>query len=200
MFGSAVSLLLTQMAPDLEVSSLSSVKQVLEMLAQGTVADLILLDYDMPSVDGITGMNMIWKLHPDQQIAIISGIAPPHNVKAAIRAGAVGWLQKSLKEDQLMHAIRMMVAGATYVPAEVLQAIEQIDERWGDLTQAEHGVVRLVAEGLTDKEIAIQLEVAPKTVQMHMRKILKKAGVDNRTRLALAYLRDNQPEECQLQR
>ncbi len=166
LFGAAVSLLLSQLDSEIEVTVANSVPHVLDLFDAGAHADLILLDYDMPIVDGVAGMDMIWERNPDQSIAIISGIAPPHTVKFAIEKGAKGWLQKNLQKEQLLHAIRMMASGAVYVPVEVLKAIDQIEERWGALTQAENGVVQLVAEGYSDKEVANHLSITPKTVQM----------------------------------
>jgi DNA-binding NarL/FixJ family response regulator len=83
----------------------------------------------------------------------------------------------------------MMAAGGPYIPADVLEQMKLHEDRWGDLTDAESSVAVLVAEGLSDKEIAARLEMAPRTVENHVRSLLRKAEVDNRTRFAVAFYR-----------
>ena len=98
------------------------------------------------------------------------------------------WLPKAMSEEPLLHALRMMAAGGQFIPKEVLAELKRLEDRWGSLTQTETQVANLVAEGLTDKEIAAQMELSPKTVENHVRSLLKKAGAVNRTKFAVMFM------------
>ena len=92
-----------------------------------------------------------------------------------------------MSEEPLLHALRMMAAGGSYIPADVFEQMKLHEDLWGELTDAESSVAVLVAEGLSDKEIAARLDLAPRTVENHVRSLFRKARVDNRTRFAVAF-------------
>ncbi|MGC1495422.1 MAG: response regulator transcription factor [Sulfitobacter sp.] len=190
MFGNALAYMLSQMDPDVRVVAVGSVAEIMDCLADGQSFDLILLDYEMPRINGLQGLKLIQEAHPTQIIGMLSGRTDPQLVKSAIDGGAIGWLPKSMSEEPLLHALRMMAAGGQFVPTEVLAELAEYENRWGDLTPTESQVAYLVADGLTDKEIASQLGVAPKTVENHVRALLKKADVENRTKFAVKFQKD----------
>lgn len=187
MFGNALAYMLSQMDPDVRVVAVGSISQCMDCLADGQSFDLILLDYEMPQVDGLTGLKMIHQQYPDQSVGMLSGRTDPQLVKTAIDGGAIGWLPKSMSEEPLLHALRMMAAGGQFVPTEVLAELAEYESQWGDLTPTETQVANLVADGLTDKEIANRLDMAPKTVENHVRQLLRKADVENRTKFAVMF-------------
>lgn len=187
MVGNALGYMLRQMDPAIAVVAVGSVDEALERLKRDEPFDLVLLDYDMPGTDGLEGLELIQRDHPQQTVGVLSGNTEPKLVKAALARGAVGWLPKSMSEEPLLHALRMMAAGGPYIPADVLEQMKLHEDRWGDLTEAESSVAVLVAKGLSDKEIAARLDLAPRTVENHVRSLLRKAGVDNRTQFAVAY-------------
>lgn len=187
MFGNALAYMLSQMDSDVRVVAVGSVSQCMDRLADGEAFDLVLLDFEMPEIDGLNGLKMIHQQHPDQTVGMLSGRTDPQLVKAAIDGGAVGWLPKSMSEEPLLHALRMMAAGGRFVPTEVLDQLAEHESRWGNLTPTETQVANLVADGLTDKEIASQLDMAPKTVENHVRQLLRKAEVENRTKFAVMF-------------
>ena len=191
MFGNAMAYMLSQLDPEVRVVAVGSVDQTLEQLANAGPFDLVLLDYDMPRTNGLQGLELIQQQYPIQTVGMLSGRTDAHLVKSAIDGGAIGWLPKAMSEEPLLHALRMMAAGGQFIPKEVLAELKQLEDRWGSLTQTETQVANLVAEGLTDKEIAAQMELSPKTVENHVRAILRKANVANRTKFALAY-KENQ--------
>ncbi|MEP4151431.1 MAG: response regulator transcription factor [Lentilitoribacter sp.] len=149
--------------------------------------NLVLLDYEMPRTDGLQGLKMIQQQYPQQIVGMLSGRTDPQLVKSAIDGGAIGWLPKSMSEEPLLHALRMMAAGGQFIPREVLEELKQYESRWGDLTPTETQVAQLVADGHSDKEIAAQLDMAPNTVRNHVRAVLTKAGVENRAKFAVMY-------------
>lgn len=188
MFGNAMAYMLSQLDPDVRVVTVGSVDQTLEQLAKDDLFDLVLLDYDMPRTNGLQGLALIQKQFPDQTVGMLSGRTDAHLVKSAIDGGAIGWLPKAMSEEPLLHALRMMAAGGQFIPKEVLAELKQLEDRWGSLTQTETQVANLVAEGLTDKEIAAQMQLSPKTVENHVRALLKKAGAVNRTKFAVMFM------------
>ena len=92
-----------------------------------------------------------------------------------------------MSDQPLLHALRMMAAGGRFVPTDVLDEWHPEDDRWSIFSDAEQRVARLLAKALSDKEIAKELQIEPKTVRNHVRSVLKKAGTDNRTKFALAF-------------
>lgn len=187
MFGSALAYMLSQMDPDVSVTAVESVAKVIAHLEAGETFDLILLDYEMPRTNGLQGLKMIQQQYPHQTIGMLSGRTDPQLVKSAIDGGAIGWLPKSMSEEPLLHALRMMAAGGQFIPKEVLEELQQYVNRWGDLTSTEMEVAKLVADGLSDKEIAAQLDMAPNTGRNHVRAILVKSGAENRTKFAVMF-------------
>lgn len=187
MFGNAMAYMLSQLDPDVRVVAVASVDQALEQMATEGSFDLVLLDYDMPRTNGLQGLELIQQKHPGQIVGMLSGRTDAHLVKSAIDGGAIGWLPKSMSEEPLLHALRMMAAGGQFIPKEVLAELKQLEDRWGSLTQTETQVANLVAEGFTDKEIAAKMKLSPKTVENHVRSLLKKAGAVNRTKFAVMF-------------
>lgn len=187
MFGNALAYMLIQMDPNVSVTAVASIAKVMAHLDASEVFDLILLDYDMPRTNGLQGLAMIQQQYPQQTVGMLSGRTDPQLVKMAINGGAIGWLPKSMSEEPLLHALRMMAAGGQFIPKEVLEELKQYKDRWGNLTPTETLVAKLVADGLGDKEIAAQLDMAPNTVRNHVRAILTKAGVENRTKFAVMF-------------
>ena len=188
MFGNAMAYMLSQLDPNAQVVAVGSVDQTLSQLDEHGPFDLVLLDYDMPRTNGLQGLQLIQQQYPDQTVGMLSGRTDTHLVKSAIDGGAIGWLPKAMAEEPLLHALRMMAAGGQFIPKEVLAELKQLEDRWGSLTATETQVANLVAEGLTDKEIAALMELSPKTVENHVRALLKKAGVANRTKFAVMYM------------
>lgn len=179
MFGAALHYLLKSADVDIEVTPVCSVAEVLHALEHDGAPDLVLLDYAMPSVDGLAGLEIIRARYDQLPIAILSGNTDPMLVRTALARGAVGWVPKTLAPEALIHALRLMATGQRFVPPELLDAspAHGLSEREGQV-----GV--LLAQGHSDKLIAEQLGIEPSTVKVHVRRILKKSGVANRAQYA----------------
>ena len=179
MFGEALHYLLKSVDPELEIEPVASVAAALEAISQGGEPDLVLLDYAMPDLDGLQGIDAIRSRYGKVRIAMLSGNTDPVLVRSALTKGVLGWIPKSLPPASLIHALRLMMAGQRFVPPELLEvpALQGLSEREGQ-------VALLLAQGNPDKVIAERLGIEPSTARVHVRSILKKSGAANRAQYA----------------
>jgi DNA-binding NarL/FixJ family response regulator len=119
-------------------------------------------------------------------VAILSGTAPPDVARRALRAGAAGFLPKTLAPQALIAAVRQMLAGETYMPCDFLRSdVDAGAQSRLGLTARERQVLRGVAEGKSNKEIARDLEIQEVTVKLHLKSVSRKLGAKNRTQAAM---------------
>ena len=157
--------------------------------------DVVLMDVRMPGMDGLTATREVLAAHPESRIVILTTFDDDEYVYEALRAGASGFLLKSVEGDALVAAVRVVAAGEALLAPEVTRrVIEQFartaplrDEDHvpsaaaiGDLSDREVEVLRLMARGLSNQEIASQLYVSSTTVKTHVSHILTKLGVRDR--------------------
>ncbi|MBI1494525.1 response regulator transcription factor [Halocynthiibacter styelae] len=149
--------------------------------------DLVLLDFNMPGMNGLDGLKDAIKQHPGQSFAILSGTAPNRIAQDALEAGAVGYIPKTMGAKSLMNAVRFMVAGETYVPHNVMADIGETAETefTKQLSQRERQVLRGLCQGHSNKEIARDLNLQEVTIKLHVRTLCKKLNAKNRTQAAL---------------
>lgn len=184
MFAAALHYLLKAADLGIEVEPVNSVVEVLDYLEKKGVPDLILLDYAMPDIDGLEGLDLILGRYENALVAILSGTTNPLLVRSALDKGAVGWIPKSLPPASLIHALRLMAGGQRFVPPELLDSLPQ-----QGLSEREAQVALLLAQGHSDKIIADRLEIEPSTVKVHVRRVLKKSGAATRAQYAAAVRR-----------
>jgi two-component system, NarL family, response regulator LiaR len=159
--------------------------------------DVILMDLVMPVKDGLQAIGEIKQLHPDVSILVLTSFSDEDKVFPAIRAGALGYLLKDSEPQHLLKAIHDVYRGeASLHPSIALQVIREIN-RPSDLppvdnplSERELEVLKLVAQGLTNQEIAARLVRSEWTVRTHVRNILGKLHLANRTQAALFALRE----------
>ncbi|MDX1689073.1 MAG: response regulator transcription factor [Candidatus Promineifilaceae bacterium] len=154
--------------------------------------DVVLMDLLMPEMDGIEATTMIRREMPDIEVIALTSVLEDEKVYSAIRAGAIGYLLKNTEADELCRAIKAAAAGQVQLsPAAAARLMRQVraPEAPDELTPRELEVLRLLAEGLANKEIARQLSIGEKTVKTHVSNILSKLGVLSRTQAALQAVR-----------
>jgi DNA-binding NarL/FixJ family response regulator len=150
--------------------------------------DIVLMDLQMPEINGLDALIAIRDEAPDARIIVLTTYAGDVQVLRAIKAGARGYLLKSALHRELLETIRAVHAGKKSVSAEV--AYELAEHATDDvLTPAEVRVLRLIAEGNANKEIAEQLSVSEETVKGQVRNILSKLGAKDRTHAAMIGLK-----------
>lgn len=149
--------------------------------------DLVLLDYSMPGMDGLTGLERIISRPNGPRVAIISGTASPEIAEQALAAGAAGFLPKTLSARSLVNAVRFMAMGEQYAPLDFLRGGEDgpahpLTEK---LSQRELQVLEGLTQGKSNKEIARDLDIREPTVKLHMKTLYRKIDVSNRTQAAM---------------
>jgi DNA-binding NarL/FixJ family response regulator len=185
---------ITRIAPSVHLDEAASVDEALVLLRDNGVYDLILLDLNMPGMDGFNGFNRIRELAPDKPIAILSGSLDPDDVSQALEHGAAGYIPKTTTGGTLVNALQIILAGEVYVPPALMASTttrgprDQRDVREVALADRQMEVLKALAEGLPNKEIARRLGIAEITVKVHLQSIYRKLGVSNRTEALAAAL------------
>lgn len=158
--------------------------------------DMMLMDLMMPRMNGIEAIQIIKKEMPDIRILVITSYAEDDKVFAAIKAGAHGYLLKDTAPEDLIRAIRDVHQGKSFLhPSIALRVIQEISQPSSlppveePLTEREVEVLKLVAQGMTNLNMAELLEISERTVGTHISNILNKLHLANRTQAALYALR-----------
>jgi DNA-binding NarL/FixJ family response regulator len=162
-------------------------EQAIELVEQ-LQPDVVLMDLLMPAMDGVTAIGIIKKKHPDVEIIALTSVLEDNAVVGAIRAGAIGYLLKDTDMPELVSAIKAASEGQVQLsPKAAARLMREIraPESPEKLTEREVDVLRLLAQGKANKEIAYMLGIGAKTVKSHVSSILSKLGVASRTQAAL---------------
>lgn len=150
--------------------------------------DVSLMDLQMPKLDGVGAIQKIRTRHPDAGILVLTTFDTDDDIERALRAGARGYLLKDAAVDELTNAIRDVHAGRTRVaPAVASKLANRVTQV--QLTMRELTVLRLLADGKTNKEIGSTLKIAESTVKVHMTHLFEKLAVTNRTEAIAAAAR-----------
>ena len=169
------------------VVSVADYPEAIRMMANKGPFDLVLLDFNMPGMNGLDGLEQVVKTYPDQPVAILSGSAPNRIARDAVEAGAIGFLPKSMAAKSLVNAVRFMIAGEVFVPANVMKdtGTPQQTAFAKQLSTREQQVLRGLCKGQSNKEIARDLELQEVTIKLHVRTLCRKLNAKNRTQAAL---------------
>jgi len=193
--------------PDLEVVGEASDGAVALDQVAALGPDVVLMDIRMPGVDGIEATRRVVAEHPDVRVLVLTTFDVDEYAFAALRAGASGFLLKSARPEELADAIRTIASGSSVVAPRVVRRMldlfaphlptgsdasparpEEVAPALRDLTPRELDVLRAVAEGLSNAEIAEQLVLSTTTVKTHVGNMLAKLGVRDRVQaVILAY-------------
>jgi NarL family two-component system response regulator LiaR len=150
--------------------------------------DVVLMDLLMPVMDGIEATKIIRRQDPDTEVIALTSVLEDNAVVGAIRAGAIGYLLKDTEAGELVQAIKAAASGQVQLSpkaAERLMREIRAPESPEKLTERETDVLRLLAEGMANKEIAKELTISETTVKTHVSNILMKLDVPSRTQAAL---------------
>lgn len=166
-------------------------------VALDTKPDVILLDMAMPNQDGLTTIPLLMDLLPEVRILVLTSFADSELVYKAIKSGAIGYLLKDARREQLIQAIHEVANGQSFIsPSIALKVIQDIDRptellyTTSPLTPRELETLRLISRGLTNQEIAEEISVGERTVAKYVSSILDKLHLANRTQAALYAIRE----------
>lgn len=181
--------------------------QAYDVLCKDNQIDLTLLDFKMPGMDGLKGLEKIRKDFPDLPVTLLSGVAEEHHIRKALEMGARGFFPKTLSGKSLMKAIELILAGEKFLPINAStnqlqpsyyngnsissngRGLSDQDqaclENDPGLTKREKEVLAFLVKGAPNKEIARELDLQIVTIKLHVRGICKKLNAKNRTQAAL---------------
>jgi DNA-binding NarL/FixJ family response regulator len=185
--------------PDADVVEADGAASALEQVGGGTPFDLALVDVRMPDLDGLELLRALKADHPEMPVIMLSTYDNAPYVKRALADGAAGYLLKDATPEDLAQAINVAMSGSGNVlsPRVIQNLFEEHEAASGEhgssngrrgeysLTQREHDILALLAEGRSNREIAQRLYLSEKTVKAHLAAIFRKLGVTNRTQAAM---------------
>ena len=159
--------------------------------------DVVLLDLMMPVLDGLSTIPKILEIAPDTGILVVTGYGEAENIFKAIKSGALGYLLKDSSHEQLVSAIKSVHQGEAFIPPSMaLRMIREMNEFSPEindkhsLTKREMETIKLIAQGLSNHDIAKELVVNERTIAKYVSNILQKLHLENRTQAALYALRE----------
>jgi DNA-binding NarL/FixJ family response regulator len=186
--------------PDIEVvGEAQNGSQALEVLseldADGRRPDVVLMDLQMPVMDGVAATREIRSRYDDVEIVVLTSFVEEERVHAALEAGASGYLLKDADVDEVSSAIRSAHRGEVHLDATVARRLMASlrapkEDPLGALTEREREILRMVAAGKANKQIAAELVISERTARTHVSNILRKLDLASRTQAALWAVRE----------
>ena len=201
LFRDGLRLQLRDLDPDVEILDAADFDQLLAIVAEQGALDLALVDLSMPGMDWRLALRRLNERFPDLPVVVVSASDNHSDILQALDSGAAGFIPKSSSGSVMLRALQLVFSGGTYVPPEVLRRVSTprapsssaeeggLERQPSLLTPRQVEVLRLLAEGQSNKEIAAVLDLSDGTVKLHVTAILKALGVNNRTRAVLAAAR-----------
>jgi DNA-binding NarL/FixJ family response regulator len=182
-----------QACPDAEIREAASQADVLAAVTSDTLFDLVLLDLNIPGASGFSCLSALRRVAPLTPVVVISAVDDARTMQEVILGGANAYVPKSAPRQVLINAIRAILAGGTYMPAEVVAALRQShsQSREGpaaardELTLRQRRVLELLSQGMSNKQIARVLAISEITVKAHVSSIFRKLGVTNRVQAVI---------------
>ena len=175
--------LVLSLKPDLKVvAEAENGRDAIELFRKHQ-PDITLMDLRLPDMTGTDALRAIRKEFPNARVVMLTTYDADEDIHRALGAGAAGYLLKNIPAEELVEAIRMVQSGKTCIPAAVAKRLAECDV-YKELTARELEVLQLVVKGLSNKEIADVLQVTPFTAKAHVRNILSKLDVADRTEAA----------------
>ena len=176
---------------DIRLLEAGDLPSTIELLNKEDV-DLLLLDLHMPGSNDLFGLLHVLKLYSDLPVAVVSGTEDPLIISKIVGCGALGFIPKTAGANDIAKAIKSILDGNVWLPESVSGKIEEVDEAFSkladnvaSLTPSQYKVLCFMREGLLNKQIGYNLDIAEATVKAHVTAIFRKLGINNRTQAVL---------------
>ncbi|MCR9069019.1 MAG: response regulator transcription factor [Rhodobacteraceae bacterium] len=166
-----------------EVVTAGNLGDALDEVALRGAFDLVLLDYNMPGMNGLDGLSKMRGANGGKPVAILSGTATRALAEEVLSAGAAGFVPKTLASKSMVSAARFMAAGEVYAPFQLVR--DRDEAAAGLLTARETDVLRGICRGQSNKEIALDHDLHEATVKLHVKTLSRKLAAKNRTHAAM---------------
>lgn len=170
-----------------EVETCEDLASACHKIGNDVAYDLVLLDYSMPGMNGLEGLQKAIDVSFGRPVAIMSGTADKVVAQTAIDQGAIGFLPKTMAAKSLVNAVRFMAMGETYVPLDFMNAEEPESNAplAKVLSDREMQVLGGLCRGLSNKELARELDLQEVTIKLHVKTLCRKLDAKNRTHAAM---------------
>ena len=186
---------------DGEIIEAEDFKQTCEILRANNHIELVFLDLSMPGNQGLTGLTQLRNEFPNTLVVIVSAQEEVSLIRRAIALGSSGYIPKSTPLPQIAQAVKTILEGENWLPADIV--LEETDssnesevflERLSQLTPHQFTVLKMMSDGLLNKQIAYELDISESTVKQHASAVLKKLNVINRTQAGVLFKQAMQAE------
>jgi len=193
LFRAALREVVSQQLKGAEVAEASDVTQLHQVVTANPNADLLLLDLHMPGAEGFSTLIELRAQHPAIPVVVVSAAEEPTIIRRSVDFGASAFVPKSSSMDTIGLALRTVLDGGIWLPPIAQDAVARADQhaerelaaRVSSLTPQQFRVLKLLADGRLNKQIAVELDVSEATVKAHVTAILRKLGLYRRTQVAL---------------
>ncbi len=185
-------------APDLQVVGEAKTGREALEAARRELPDVVLMDVRMPDMDGLEATKRIKEERPRTAVIMLTMHDNPAYLRDAVKAGAAGYLLKDVSKDELIDAVKQVATGGAFIESQMLKGMlsemkpssPAMSPAGKNLTKREREILALVAEGMSNREIAEKLVLSPETVKSHVAAILEKLNVSDRTQAAIYAVRN----------
>jgi len=173
-----------------EVLEASQCARAFELAAMHPDLDLVLLDYQLPGMNGLEALRLFGQQHPELPVVMISGSVDPRLVRQVMTMGAVGFIAKASLSNELLNILQTVLAGQIYVPPE-FRSLPPVPGGFSastgpQLTSRQQEVLGLMLDGRSNKEISVTLDLSEETIKNHVSAVLRAFGVQTRVQAVLA--------------
>lgn len=158
---------------------------------RATRFDLVLMDIQMPGMNGLAGLSEAIAAAPDSRVIVFSGTVNRDFVESALERGAAGFIPKTMPLNALAGVVRLIAAGQVFIPVEYQRRLPGVEG--ANLTPREREVLAHLTQGKMNKQIAAEMNLSEMTVKMHVRGVCNKLGARNRTQAVMLAERRKQP-------
>lgn len=193
LFCDAMVMTVSEIFANPEIKTASCLNDALKELSHFAVPDIIVLDLNLPDVDGLEGLVRLKTVTPKSKVVVVSSLSDNRIIASVMAAGSTGFVPKESPREELIRAFSMISDGGIYTPPDFVAPEKQLNaqdhasimSRLETLTPQQARILELICEGKLNKQIGYDLSIGEATVKAHLTAILRKLNVQNRTQAVL---------------